>query len=263
MLVRLEVDAVREPLSTYNLVGELPGADDDNVIIGSHHDGPWSSAVEDGSGIALVLAQVAYWSRLPRAQRPHRLVVLLNAGHMCGGAGTRAFIDAHRAELDRVVLEVHLEHAASEFAERDGALQATGHPEARWWFTSRIARLEAAVGAAIEAERLGRSLVLPPDAFSPASNHRRRLFHLAGVPLVNLTAPFYLRCMDTMDKIHAPALSQLHARRSRISNRRRGVRSECGMREEDLPQKRLSQRASCGPSSCDSSSRRLPRLPRT
>src|SRR5262249_43517211 len=129
--VRLEVDSVRETITSYNVVGELPGVDDETVIIGSHHDGPWASAVEDGSGIALVLAEAAYWARVPRAERPHRLVFLLNAGHMAGGAGTRAFIDAHRTELDRVVLEVHLEHAANELVEREGALVPTGRPEAR------------------------------------------------------------------------------------------------------------------------------------
>ena len=59
---RISVDAAEGDVTCYNIVGELPGADDETVIIGSHHDGPWSSAVEDGSGIALVLAQAAYWS---------------------------------------------------------------------------------------------------------------------------------------------------------------------------------------------------------
>jgi hypothetical protein len=205
---RLEVEAIRETITSDNVVGELPGADDDAVIIGSHHDGPWSSAVEDGSGIALVLAQAAYWSRLPRSERPHRLVFLLNAGHMSGGAGVHAFIARHRDALARVVLELHLEHAANEFAERDGVLSPTGHPEARWWFTSCIPRLEDAVRHAIEAEGLTRSLVLPPDVFGPHPTTDGGPFHLEGVPLVNfLTAPFYLfDAMDTLDKIHRPSL---------------------------------------------------------
>src|SRR5262249_6372524 len=70
---RLAVDALREATTCANVVGELAGADDDIVVIGSHHDGPWASAVEDASGIALVLAQAAYWARVPRHERPHRL----------------------------------------------------------------------------------------------------------------------------------------------------------------------------------------------
>jgi hypothetical protein len=205
---RLAVESVRQTVTTHNVVGELPGADDELVIIGSHHDGPWSSAVEDGSGIALVLAQAEYWSRVPEHGRPHRLVFLLNSGHMAGGAGARAFVEAHRAELDRTVLEVHLEHAANECVEEDGRLKPTGHPEARWWFTSRIPNLEAAVREAIEAEDLRRSLILPPTAFGPAPTTDGAAFHLAGVPIVNfLTAPFYLfDSQDTLDKIHRPSL---------------------------------------------------------
>jgi hypothetical protein len=205
---RLNVESDRKTITTHNVVGELPGADDDVVIIGSHHDGPWFSAVEDGSGIALVLAQAQYWSRVPQRDRPHRLVFLLNSGHMVGGAGAHSFIDSHGTDLERTVLEVHLEHAANECAEENGELKPTGHPEARWWFTSRIPQLEAAVREAIEAEDLRRSLILPPTAFGPRPTTDGGDFHLAGVPIVNyLTAPFYLfDSQDTMDKIHRPSL---------------------------------------------------------
>lgn len=205
---RLAVDARRETVTSCNIVGELPGADDEAVIIGSHHDGPWASAVEDASGVALVLAQAAYWSQVPQAGRPHRLIFLLNAGHMAGGAGAEAFVAAHRAELERVVLEMHLEHAANEVAEQDGVLRPTGQPEARWWFTSRIRRLEETVRAAIEAEDLRRSLILPPEAFGPRPTTDGSAFYVAGVPIVNyLTAPFYLfDAMDALDKIHRPSL---------------------------------------------------------
>jgi len=205
---RLEVDSVRQSITTHNVVGELPAADDEIVIIGSHHDGPWSSAVEDGSGISLVLAQAKYWSQVPREKRPHRLLFLLNSGHMAGGAGARAFIESHSADLAKTVLEVHLEHTAKECVEQDGRLVPTGQPEARWWFTSRIPQLEADVRAAIEAEDLRRSLILPPNAFGPRPTTDGGDFHLAGVPIVNfLTAPFYLfDSQDTLDKIHRPSL---------------------------------------------------------
>ncbi len=223
--VRISVDAPRKRITTQNVVGELPGADDETVIIGSHHDGPWSSAVEDGSGIALVLAQAAYWSRVQREQRPHRLVFLMNSGHMFGGAGAEAYVHAHRVELERVVLEVHLEHAANEFAERDGVLTPTGHPEARWWFTSKSPQLESAVRGAIEAEDMRRSFILPPEALGPRPTTDGSEFYVAGVPIVNfLAAPFYLfDAMDTMDKIHRPTLVPLTRAAIRIVESTAGV----------------------------------------
>jgi hypothetical protein len=223
--VILSVESTTEIVTCHNIVGELPGADDETVIIGSHHDGPWSSAVEDASGISLVLAQIAYWSQVPRSARPHRMVFLLNSGHMAGGAGQAAFVREHRAELDRTVLEVHLEHAANEVVERDGALVATGRPEARWWFTSQLEPLQTAVRAAIEAEDLRRSHMLRPDVFGPKPTTDGADFHLAGVPLVHyLVAPFYLfDAVDTLDMIHRPSLVSVTRAAIRIVESTAGV----------------------------------------
>jgi hypothetical protein len=205
---RLVVDASREEIVSHNVVGWLPGASDAWLIVGSHHDGPWSSAVEDASGIALVLAQARYWSRVPARERPHNLLFLLTAGHMANGAGVRAFIAAERERLARTVLELHLEHAARECRAESGRLVTTDAPEVRWWFTSRAPPLVDLVSRALAAEDLRRSLVLPPDVFGPSPTTDGGPFHLEGVPLVNfLTAPMYLfDAADTLDKIHEPSL---------------------------------------------------------
>jgi len=223
--VRLRVDSVRETVTCHNVVGELPGADDDRVVIGSHHDGPWSSAVEDASGMSLVFAQAAYWSKLQPEERPHHMVFLLNAGHMAGGAGVHRFIADHASELERIVLQLHLEHAANEVVERDGELVPTGEPEPRWFFTSRIPRLENAVADALEREGVDRSLILRPDAFGPQPTTDGGPFHLEGVPLVNyLTAPFYLfDRIDTLDKIHRPSLLAITRAAIRIVESTAGI----------------------------------------
>jgi hypothetical protein len=203
---RLTVESESVEVESHNIVGELPGVDDDTVMIGSHHDGPWASAVEDGSGIALVLAQATYWAAQPVERRPHRLVFLLQGGHMSGGAGLRGYIEQHREEIADVVLEVHLEHAALAFAETDAAtheLAPTGLPVPRWFFTTRIPPLEAAVIDALEAESLSHSMLLAPDAFGEQPPTDGADYHREGVPVMNfLTAPFYLfDKMDTLDKI--------------------------------------------------------------
>jgi Peptidase family M28 len=220
---RLTVASERRAVTTHNVVGELAGADDDVVMIGSHHDGPWSSAVEDGSGIALVLAQAAFWATQPPPARPHRLVFVLQGGHMVGGAGLRSYIETHRDELVRVVLELHLEHAALE-ADGDSA-EPTGVPVPRWWFTSRIPPLEAAVAGALAAEGLHRSMVLAPDAIGVHPPTDGGLYHLEGVPIVDfLAAPHYLfDAMDTLDKIDRAHLVPLTRAAARIVASTRGV----------------------------------------
>ncbi len=223
--VRLRVDSVRREITGYNAVGELPGADPEWVVIGSHHDGPWSSAVEDASGMALVFAQAAYWSRVPASERPHRLVFLLNAGHMVGAAGCHAFIETHAEDLERIVLSIHLEHAAREFVEREGELVPSGEPETRWFFTSRNPALESSVAEALQAEKLDRSLILAPDVFGEQPTTDGGPFYPRGVPLVNyLTAPFYLFDeIDRMDKIHEASLVPVTRATVRLVESTRGV----------------------------------------
>ena len=64
---RMEVVAERATTSTRNVVGELAGVDDEWVVIGTHHDAPWASAVEDGTGLAMLLAQAAAWAAKPES----------------------------------------------------------------------------------------------------------------------------------------------------------------------------------------------------
>lgn len=221
----VQVEAERSRVVTHNVVGELAGADEEWVVIGTHHDGPWRSAVEDASGVALVLAQAEAWAAVPPDQRPHRLVFTANGAHMAGGRGTQAFIDAHRADLDRIVLEVHLEHAAADCVERGGDLEVLDRPVPRWWFTSENPWLERTVWDALVAEGADRSLVVTPTALGPRPTTDGGHFHAEGVPLVNyLAAPWYLfDAADLPDKIHAPSLRQVTRAAFRIVAATAGV----------------------------------------
>lgn len=226
--VRLTIRSSREDITSANVIGELPGADDDIVVVGSHHDGPWASAVEDGSGISLVLAQAKYWAAQPVERRPHRMMFLLQGGHMSGGSGIGAFLAAHQDELDRYVLEIHLEHACLDFTEQDGGLVSAGQCVPRWWFVSRIPPLEDAVIAALATENLTRSTVLAPDAIGEAPPTDGSGFFRAGVPAVNfLSAPFYLfDSVDTLDKIDRDNLVPLTRAAIRIVQSTAGVSAD-------------------------------------
>ena len=136
------------------------------------------------------------------------MVFLLHAGHMCGGAGLHAYIAAHRAELRSVVLEVHLEHAALDYAASDGKLVPTGRCVPRWFFTSRIPELEATVFRAIKTADLRRSMLVAPDALGANPPTDAAHLHELGIPIVQLlSAPWYLfDAADTIDKVDRQAL---------------------------------------------------------
>jgi hypothetical protein len=191
----IRVAAERGPMQSTNVVGELPGPSDRWVMVGSHHDAPWASAVEDASGIAQVLAQAHHWAAVPVSERPHRMMFVATAGHMSGAAGTTALLNRYPGILDRTVLEVHLEHVAKRATMTPTGLEVTDEPETRWWFTTRRADLQALVVRALKAEGLDRDLVLPAVGFfggdAPLSDAAP--LSLAGVPIVSLiTTPIYL-----------------------------------------------------------------------
>jgi hypothetical protein len=208
----LRVTATRTDGTSRNVLATLPGPGEEWVVVGSHHDAPWASAVEDGTGIAMVLAQAAYWAAVPEASRPHRMLFVLTAGHLAGAAGTFDLMQRHRDLLDSTVLAIHLEHAAAEVtAGEDGPPVATGRPEPRWWFTSTDPALEESVATAVAGEGLDRSLVLHPETFMEHPPTDGGPLHLADVPLVSfLTAPVYLfDPQDTLDKVHQPSLEPI------------------------------------------------------
>jgi hypothetical protein len=224
--IKLAVASTLEDIESHNVVGELPGADDDVVMVGSHHDGPWASAVEDGSGIALVLAQATYWAAQPAEDRPHKMVFLLQGGHMCDGAGLHQYIEAHREELADVVLELHLEHACLDADEDEsGEVRSTDLPTPKWWFVSRLPQLESAVKEALEEEGVKRSMICAPNAFGDQPPTDGAFYHTEGVPIVHhLAAPWYLFDeMDTLDKIDQEGLVPLTRASIRILEATRGV----------------------------------------
>jgi hypothetical protein len=159
---------------------------------------------------------------------------------MAGGAGLHCYIEDHRAELGSVLLELHLEHAAREVAERTDRpgheLEPTGLCTPRWWFTSRNPDLEAAVLDALTAEQLDRSMLVAPDALGEQPPTDGGFYHREGVPVVNfLAAPFYLfDAMDTIDKLDRENLVPLTRAAIRIIESTRGV-SAAAMRAGIAP----------------------------
>lgn len=82
-----------------SVLGTLPGATSEEIILASHYDAVASGAVADASGVAMLLAQAAAWSSVPQAERPRGLVfAVTGARYVGGGAGVLALADA-RAKL--------------------------------------------------------------------------------------------------------------------------------------------------------------------
>ena len=95
------------PVSSQNVIAEITGreAPDQIVLLGAHLDS-WdlgTGAVDDGAGVAIVMAAAKLIRDLPAPPRRTVRVVLYGAEEF-GLLGGKAYVQAHQAELGRYVI---------------------------------------------------------------------------------------------------------------------------------------------------------------
>jgi len=192
---RLVLEGEARPGTMHNVWGVLPGASPEVVMVTSHHDAPFRGAVEDGTGVAQVLAQARIWSALPRHRRPRTLVFLLNAGHFYGSEGAYHFVREHGDLMKRVRMAITLEHlAAREVEERGQGYAPTGRPALTVMFTSSEPGTMAAVKRALTRKPAPLTVPVPYDLLAPAPTSDAAWFVLkGGVPVISwIGCPYYL-----------------------------------------------------------------------
>ena len=195
----------------HNVWAVLPGLSDEAILVTSHHDSPFKGAVEDGAGVAQVLAQARAWSRIPRERRPKTLVFVVDAGHFYGSLGAHAFARAHKDLMARAKILFTLEHlAAKEVRESGEGYAETGRLALTVMFTTPDLGVIATVRKALERRRpAGVTASIPADFFGPAPTSDAAGYVLeAGVPVVSwIGCPYYLLDQhDTLDKVDKAAL---------------------------------------------------------
>ena len=202
---RLVLTGTTEPGVMHNVWGVLPGAGDEAILVTSHHDSPFRGAVEDGAGMAQLLAQAWAWSRVPRARRPRTLVFVADAGHFYGSEGGHAFAREHAALMRRTRVVITLEHlAGKEVRERGAGYAETGRLALTVMFTSPEPPAVAAVIRALERGRPRVTAAIPADLLGPAPTSDAAGYVLeAGVPVISwIGCPYYLLDEhDTLDKV--------------------------------------------------------------
>ncbi|MFF1649151.1 hypothetical protein [Streptomyces sp. NPDC058240] len=216
--VTLTLVADVERVDTHNIVGIIPGASEELVVLQSHTDG--SNGLED-NGCEAILAMAHHLARIPRQELPRSVLVLLSTGHFAieEAWGLEAFLDRHRDDVvPRIAAALCLEHLGARVAPAGhsdhvpgveyefGACFATPHP----------AVIDSMRGALVRA-RVTESRVLRP--FVPDTTGRSPdgttwpgdggpFWHTAGLPAANfITGPGYLlNVQPVMDLIDVAAL---------------------------------------------------------
>jgi hypothetical protein len=82
--VQLQTE-MRQGLKDANVWGSLPGTTDEEIFVKAHHDGYFEAAMDNGSGVATMMAIAEYFAKVPKAQRRRTLTFVSVAAHHGGG----------------------------------------------------------------------------------------------------------------------------------------------------------------------------------
>jgi len=108
------VGRMRSDLTSHNLMAELPGNSERTIMITAHIDGFFNAALDNGTGVAALLALAKHYSAIPQIQRAYNLFFLVTGDHEATGmGGMLSFIGSHKKLLEKIELAIQLEHLAS------------------------------------------------------------------------------------------------------------------------------------------------------
>ncbi|GAB2508546.1 M28 family peptidase [Microbulbifer agarilyticus] len=196
---------VNERAESANIVGMVKGVSDDVIIINTHHDSGWTGAVEDASGISMVLALAKYWASFPYQFRIKTVYFVIEANHWDWEypKGSWHFIRNNKEIIDRTAAVLGLEHISQTVDVVDGKYVPTGEPEPPILFSPVNEELREIGKKAIENNDLRRTWIPPMSGESLMIPAQTRAYHLTGIPVFQtITSPEYLYLEDdTLDKV--------------------------------------------------------------
>ncbi len=199
-------------IDSHNVIGTLPGSTRESIIITCHHDGPFASAVEDASGLSVLLALAEAFSRRPEPLK-RSLIFLAASGHFHGAVGTRSFVEKHtHGLLDDTVAVIGVEHIGEEVeADGQGQYRLTGQPEVRALFMDGSTELLRVMEEEVRNIDLDRTLAVDAFLFGPEPPCDSAPFFTAGIPSVcHISGPLYLfDPHDTIDKVRTKDLPKV------------------------------------------------------
>ena len=197
-----------------NIWGILPGQSEEMYMLSTHTDSAFEGASEDGIGVAMVLAQLRAWSKIPKEQRPKSLLFVLTAGHLYGGIGAELFAKKYRDTLlKKVIVDINLEHMCAKEVEEDPEThnyRFTNNLAIGAVFISHDENLVAHTTKAFKEHNIERMLLIPENFFNtpPIGEAGHFAIH-SGLKVIHwIRSPYYLlTAEDTLDKI---AMDKLH-----------------------------------------------------
>lgn len=147
--VRMKMTSeMRAGLKTASVLGTLKGTTDEDITILAHMDGYFQAALDNGSGLAVMVGLVEHFAKVPQAARRRTIRFVGSAGHH-GGPGAGWFHDNRDTALAKTVLAINLEHVAAVRSKYWGNTlrMTTGVAPMRWWVWGSRSLLDVALNS--------------------------------------------------------------------------------------------------------------------
>jgi Zn-dependent M28 family amino/carboxypeptidase len=100
----------RPGLKSQSVVGTLPGATDEEIIVMAHMDGYFEAALDNASGLSVMMTLVDHFAKVPQSERRRAIRFIGTAGHHVGSPGARWLHDNRATTLAKTALMINCEH---------------------------------------------------------------------------------------------------------------------------------------------------------
>ena len=129
---RLEIEW-REGLVSPSIFGTLPGTTDEKIYVMAHMDGYYDAALDNASGMAVMISLAEHFAQIPAEQRRRDIVFIGTAGHHVGSPNATYLRDM--GMLDNTALMINCEHIApTQFVQFNNELRLTTTVSPRHWW---------------------------------------------------------------------------------------------------------------------------------
>lgn len=148
--VHMKVDVeIHEELTSASVWGTLPGRTDENIIIMAHLDGYFEAALDNASGLSVMMTLAEHFAKLPQEQRRRNLIFIGTAGHHVGSPGARWLHENRKTALAKTALMINCEHVSVKQTVYWGPKmrKTDSVSPRRWWVNGSDRLLEIVLGA--------------------------------------------------------------------------------------------------------------------
>ena len=223
---------VRDGLVSPSVFGTLPGTSDETIYIMAHMDGYYDAALDNASGMAVMIGLAEYLAHIPEAERRRSITFIGTAGHHVGSPNAPYLRD--QGMLDKTALMLNCEHIApTQFVAFNTELRLTNTVSPRRWWVHGSKRLlditldayrtfGVSVIGAMDGRATGEMMVIDKEAPSVqlirSPEHKHTDGDIAAlVPAAGLeaVARAFAKIVDQVNTLELPQLQPARMQSSR------------------------------------------------